>query len=79
MPFFLIPAFAALATTATTATAATVAAQLVTGATIVGGGILAGKALHNAGRRKGQAEGRTSLAAEIQAQRMRLDEMEAGL
>ena len=42
-------------------------------------GILAEKALHNAGRRKGEAEDGTSLAAEIQAQRMRLDEMKAGL
>ena len=79
---FLIPAavmaFAAAAAPAATATALT-AGQLAAGAAIVGSTALAGAALHNAGRRKGYAEGKADSASESRARHTHPDEMETEL
>ena len=69
---FLIPAGILAAKVATALTVA----QVATGLAAAGGAALTGAALYNSGRRKGQAEGRASCAADIQAMRDRLDEME---
>ena len=71
---FLIPVGIA----AFKAITAITAAKIVTTAVVGGGVVLAAKALHDAGRRKGQAEGKEAYAVEIQAMRERLDEMEYG-
>jgi hypothetical protein len=64
--------FGAVAVPTTTATVLTV------GAAAAGAGLI-GKGIYDSGRKRGHSEGQATIAAEIQAQRARLDEMEAGL
>ena len=85
MPFiFLIPAaaswIAGLGTAATvTAVTAVTTGQVGAGAAALAGAGLIGKGIYDSGRKRGHSEGQATIAAEIQAQRARLDEMEAGL
>ena len=66
---FLIPAGIAIFKGITVAKVITVAAIGVTAA-------ITAKTMHDAGRRKGLAEGKAAHATELQAMRDRLDEME---
>ena len=58
---FLIPAGVVALKAAAATVAAVTATKVATTAAIVGSGVLIGKALHEAGRREGLAEGKGSL------------------